>query len=108
MFYSEVSGLTAKEIVKKKKELQAEMFDARMKNTLGQLPNQMVIRAARKDIARLNTQMTILTKKAAQHKPVPEALAEIAKGVKAAAVKAVKKVTSKTTGTVKAKKKVSK
>ncbi len=65
MFYSEVSGLTAKEIMKKKKQLQTEMFDARMKNTLGQLPNQMVIRAARKDIARLNTAMTVLAKKGA-------------------------------------------
>ena len=65
MFYSEISGLSAKEIVKKKKELQTQMFDARMKNTLGQLPNQMVIRAARKDIARLNTAMTLLVKKSA-------------------------------------------
>jgi ribosomal protein L29 len=66
MLYSEISGLTAKEIVKKKKELQTEMFDARMKNTLGQLPNQMVIREARKDIARLNTAMTLLAKKAGE------------------------------------------
>ena len=65
MFYAEISGLSAKEIVKKKKELQAEMFDARMKNSMGQLTNPMVIRAARKDIARLNTAMTLLVKKSA-------------------------------------------
>lgn len=65
MFYAEISGLSAKEIVKKKKELQAEMFDARMKNSMGQLTNPMVIRTARKDIARLNTAMTLLAKKSA-------------------------------------------
>ena len=60
MYFSEISGLTAKELAKMKKELQASMFEARMKNTLGQLANQMVIRDARKDIARINTALTRL------------------------------------------------
>ena len=108
MLYSDISGLTAKEIVKKKKELQAEMFDARMKNTLGQLPNQMVIRAARKDIARLNTQMTILAKKIAARKPIGEAIAEIASDVANLAKAKVKSVTKSAPGKGKAQKKVSK
>jgi ribosomal protein L29 len=58
MFFSEISSLTAKELVKMKKELQTSMFEARMKNSLGQLANQMVIRSARKDIARINTALT--------------------------------------------------
>ena len=77
MLYSEISGLTAKEIMKKKKQLQTEMFDARMKNTLGQLPNQMVIRAARKDIARLNTAMTLLAKKGASQAAPKKAAAAV-------------------------------
>ena len=93
MVYSELSGLTVKDLNKKKKELQASMFDSRMKNTLGQLPNQMVIRTARKDIARINTALTLLAKKHAKRKPMPEALAEIASDVAAAAVSAVKKAT---------------
>ncbi len=96
MFYSEVSGLTAKEIVKKKKELQAEMFDARMKNTLGQLPNQMVIRAARKDIARLNTAMTLLAKKVAGQN-AGQAAAKKAASAKPAVKKAGKKPAVKKT-----------
>lgn len=89
MLFSEISGLTAKELVKKKKELQASMFDARMKNTLGQLPNQMVIRNARKDIARINTVMTTLAKKnAAPAAPKKSTVAaKPAKAVKSAAKK---------------------
>ncbi|CAN5442552.1 hypothetical protein BH10BDE1_BH10BDE1_06190 [soil metagenome] len=90
MFYSEVSGLTVKELNKKKKELQTSMFDARMKNTLGQLPNQMVIRAARKDIARINTALTLLAKKNAGQ-AAPKKASVSAKPVK----KAGKKVAAK-------------
>lgn len=84
MLYSEISGLTAKEIVKKKKQLQSEMFDARMKNTLGQLPNQMVIRTARKDIARLNTALTLLAKKNAGGQAAPKKAAAATPRVKPA------------------------
>lgn len=98
MFYADISGLSAKELVKKKKELQAAMFDARMKNTLGQLPNQMVIRTARKDIARINTAMTVLVKAAGQAAPKKTA-APAAKKTKGApkAKAAGKKVAAKKT-----------
>jgi large subunit ribosomal protein L29 len=102
MFYSEVSGLTAKELNKKKKELQTSMFDARMKNTLGQLPNQMVIRVARKDIARINTALTLLAKKSASGQAAPKkTAAPVAKKSKGApkAKAAGKKVAAKKTST---------
>lgn len=69
MFYSDVAGLSAKELNKKKKELQTGLFEARMKNTLGQLANQMTIREARRDIARINTALTAQAK--GQAKPAP-------------------------------------
>jgi large subunit ribosomal protein L29 len=55
MNYAEISGLTDKDLVKKTKELRAQLFQARMKNALGQLANPMTIRTIRKDIARLQT-----------------------------------------------------
>lgn len=55
MKYSDISGLSAKELNKKRQELRQEMFEARMKNTLGQLANPLSIRATRRDIARVNT-----------------------------------------------------
>lgn len=60
MKYEEVAGLTANELNKRKKDLRQQMFEARMKNALGQLTNPMEIRGLRRDIARLNT---VLTKK---------------------------------------------
>ncbi len=89
MFFSEITGLTAKELVKMKKELQASMFEARMKNSLGQLANHTVIRNARKDIARINTALTGLAtgKTAASKAP--------AKTAKKTAAKAKKKTASR-------------
>jgi large subunit ribosomal protein L29 len=53
MKYAEISGLSEKELVKKANELRGQMFEARMKNALGQLANPMTIRVMRRDIARL-------------------------------------------------------
>ncbi|MBK7891488.1 MAG: 50S ribosomal protein L29 [Bdellovibrionales bacterium] len=60
MLFSELAGLTAKDLNKKKVELRSKLFEARMKNSLGQLANPMVIREARKDIARINTALAKL------------------------------------------------
>ena len=73
MFYSDVADLSAKELNKKKKELQTQLFEARMKNTLGQLANQMTIREARRDIARINTALTAQTKGQAKSAPAKKA-----------------------------------
>lgn len=55
MKYADISGLAAKEIQKKLTQLQNDVFEAKMKNSLGQLANPMEIRNNRRDIARLKT-----------------------------------------------------
>ena len=55
MKYVDISGMSEKDLQSKSKELREQMFEMRMKNALGQLANPMVIRAARRDVARINT-----------------------------------------------------
>lgn len=55
MKYADIAGLSEKDLLKKTKELRQQLFEARMKNALGQLGNPMVIRSTRRDIARLQT-----------------------------------------------------
>jgi large subunit ribosomal protein L29 len=57
MKYADISGLADKEIQKKVTQLQNDVFEAKMKNSLGQLANPMEIRNNRRDIARLKTAM---------------------------------------------------
>ena len=61
MKYSEMQSLSITDLVKKKKEMAAEMFTLKMKNSIGQAGNPLMIRSLRKDIARINT--AISTKK---------------------------------------------
>lgn len=53
--YSDIKDMSATELKKKKTALRNELFEARMKNQLGQLANPLEIRGLRKTIARLNT-----------------------------------------------------
>lgn len=55
MKYRDIKELSATELKKKKTALTQELFEAEMKNSLGQLSNPLEIRAIRRDIARLNT-----------------------------------------------------
>jgi large subunit ribosomal protein L29 len=55
MKYVDVKDLSAVELKKKKSALTQDIFDARMKNQLGQLGNPLEIRKLRKDLARVNT-----------------------------------------------------
>ena len=55
MKYQDVKDLSATEMKKKKKALTQDMFEAKMKNSLGQLSNPLEIRGLRRDLARLNT-----------------------------------------------------
>lgn len=55
MKYTEIAGLSEKELRKQTVELRKQMFEGRMKNALGQLANPMSIREARRNIARLQT-----------------------------------------------------
>lgn len=61
MKYSEMQSLNVTDLVKKKKELAGEMFTLKMKNSIGQAGNPLMIRSLRRDIARINT--AISTKK---------------------------------------------
>lgn len=55
MKFQDVKDLSATELKKKKGTLTQEIFEAKMKNQLGQLGNPIVIRQLRKDLARVNT-----------------------------------------------------
>jgi large subunit ribosomal protein L29 len=55
MKYQDVKDLSVAEMKKKKKALTQDMFEAKMKNSLGQLSNPLEIRGLRRDLARLNT-----------------------------------------------------
>lgn len=60
MKFSEIKVLSLKDLQKKRSTLSQELFEARMKNTIGQLANPLVIKQLRRNIARLNT--AIVTK----------------------------------------------
>ena len=55
MKYNDVKDLTVDELRKKERELRTELFNGKMKNSLGQLASPISIRAARRNIARLKT-----------------------------------------------------
>ena len=58
MKYTEVKDLSATELNKKRKALQADLFQAKMKNGLGQLANPLEIRKVRRELARVQTALT--------------------------------------------------
>jgi large subunit ribosomal protein L29 len=55
MKFEEVKELTSTELRKRMVQLREELFEARMKHSLGQLGNPIEIRDKRKDLARLKT-----------------------------------------------------
>jgi large subunit ribosomal protein L29 len=55
MKFEELKGLSPEELTKKQKELQRDLFQAKMKNSLGQLASPIQIRALRRNIAQLLT-----------------------------------------------------
>lgn len=55
MKFTEIKDLSITELQKKKALMSQELFEARMKNTVGQLSNPLVIKQLRRNIARLNT-----------------------------------------------------
>lgn len=92
MKYADIAGLSSKELVKKTKELRKQVFEANMKNALGQLTNPMTIRAMRRDIARMQTALTAQANgetagktKGAKKAAAPKKAAAGRKTVKAAA-----------------------
>jgi len=55
MNYADMKDLSATELKKKKAAITQDIFEAKMKNGLGQLGNPLEIRKLRKDLARVNT-----------------------------------------------------
>ena len=58
MKFADVKELSAVEVNKKIRETKEKMFEARMKNSMGQMTNPVSIRGMRRDIARLKTVLT--------------------------------------------------
>ncbi len=55
MKFNELKGLKSSDLKLKKKEITQSVFEATIKNQIGQLSNPLVIRELRKDLARVNT-----------------------------------------------------
>lgn len=55
MKFTEIKDLTVPELKKKRAALSKELFDAKLKNSIGQLANPIEIRNLRRDIAKINT-----------------------------------------------------
>lgn len=55
MKFVEIKDLSVAELKKKRASLSEELFQARIKNSIGQLANPIEIRNLRRDIARINT-----------------------------------------------------
>ena len=55
MKYTEIKDLSAVELKKKRTGLTQDLFEANIKNSLGQLGNPLEIRKLRKNLARVNT-----------------------------------------------------
>jgi large subunit ribosomal protein L29 len=51
----DLSGLSLVELKKQKATISKELFEARVKNSIGQLSNPLEIRMMRRKVARLNT-----------------------------------------------------
>jgi large subunit ribosomal protein L29 len=63
MKFEDVSGLSVEELRKKAQELSKNLFEMKMKNSLGQLGNPLEIRFVRRDIARVKTAINQKTSK---------------------------------------------
>lgn len=55
MKFVEIKDLSVTDLKKKRTTLSEELFQARIKNSIGQLSNPIEIRDLRRDIARINT-----------------------------------------------------
>ncbi len=55
MKFADIENKNVKDLIKQKQELVSQLFEMKMKNSLGQLTNPIQIRMVRKNIAQLNT-----------------------------------------------------
>ena len=62
MNFEDIKNLSTVELNKKLRETKENLFEARMKNAMGQMTNPISIRHMRRDIAKLKTALTANTK----------------------------------------------
>jgi large subunit ribosomal protein L29 len=55
MKFNEIKDMSVTELKKKRSVLSEQLFEMKMKNSIGQLSNPMTIRQLRRDIAKINT-----------------------------------------------------
>ncbi len=60
MKLSDFKGMSVKDLSSKANELKGQIFEASIKNRIGQLSNPLVIRQLRRDLARV---LTVLSQK---------------------------------------------
>jgi len=65
MKMSELKDLTLTELAAKSRDLRQELFNLRLQQASSQLEKPARLRSLRRDVARLETQMSFLRKKAA-------------------------------------------
>ena len=63
MKFSEIANLETAELRKKSAALREELFQSRMKLKMQRLPNPLILRSLRRDIARLETALSQKRKK---------------------------------------------
>lgn len=65
MKYTELKDMTLTELLAKGRDMRQEVFNLRLQQASGQLEKPARLRALRRDIARTETQITVLRRKAA-------------------------------------------
>lgn len=58
MKFTDIRDLTVEELRKREKSLNTDLFETKMKHSLGQVSNPLQIRGIRRDIARVKTALT--------------------------------------------------
>ncbi len=62
MKYADFAGQSAPELRKKKNELRGQIFEAKMKNSMGQLQSPASIKNMKRDIAKIFTALKLKSK----------------------------------------------
>jgi large subunit ribosomal protein L29 len=59
MKFADIHDLTVEELRKRERSMAEELFELKMKHSLGQLSNPLQIRGVRRDISRVKTALTV-------------------------------------------------
>ena len=55
MKFADIKDLTVEELLKRQRQMREELFELKMKHSLGQVANPLEIRSIRKNVARVKT-----------------------------------------------------